>query len=86
MTDTNKHNALNANRHWALKLSALFREETESSMERDDLQFNAYLIMTIRDPKKRGIVYNQTINQLNECNFIHQSIEVRQDIEVRNAE
>lgn len=85
MTDTNKHNALNANRHWALKLSALFREETESSMERDDLQFNAYLIMTIRDPKKRGIVYNQTMNQLNERNFIHQSIELRQDIEIESG-
>lgn len=86
MTDANKQKALGANRLWALRISALFREESENSIAREHLQFDAYLVMTIRDPKKRGIVYNQTINQLNECNFIHQSIEVRQDIEVRNAE
>lgn len=85
MTDTNKHNALNANRHWALKLSALFREESENCIAREDLQFDAYLIMTIKDPKKRGIVYNQTMNQLNERNFIHQSIELRQDIEIESG-
>lgn len=86
MTDTNKRNALNANRHWALKLSALFREESENSIARDDLQFEAYLVMTIRDPKNRGIVYNQAINQLNERNFVHQSIELRQDIEIGSGD
>ncbi len=85
MTETNKYSALTANRKWALKLSAVFREETENSMERDDLQFDAYLVMTIKDPQKRGVVYNQTINQLNERNFVHQSIELRQDIEIESG-
>ena len=85
MTETNKYSALTANRKWALKLNAVFREETENSMEHDDLQFDAYLVMTIKDLKKRGIVYNQTMNQLNERNFIHQSIELRQNIEIESG-
>ena len=85
MTETNKRNALAENRQWALRLKALYREESENSIAREDLQFDAYLIMTIRDPKKRGVVYNQTMNQLNERNFIHQSIELRQDIEIESG-
>jgi hypothetical protein len=86
MTDGNMRNALAENRHWALKLKALYREETETSIARDDLQFDAVLIMTIRDPRKRGIVYNQTMQQLDQRNFVHQSIELRQDIEVGSGE
>lgn len=86
MTDGNLRNALAENRHWALKLKALYREETETSIARDDLQFDAVLIMTIRDPRKRGIVYNQTMQQLDQRNFVHQSIELRQDIEVGSGE
>ena len=85
MTDASKRDALSANRQWALKLIPGFRVEAENSIARDDLQFDAYLIMTIRDTRERGIAYNQAIRQLDNRNFIHQNIEVRQDIDIDNA-
>jgi hypothetical protein len=32
--------------------------------------------MTIKDPKKRGIVYNEVTNLLAQYNFIHENIRV----------
>ena len=86
MTDANKRKVLNSNRYWALKMKANFREEAVNSVAPDDLQFDAYMVMTIRDPKERGVVYDQTVNQLNARNFTHYSVEVRQDIEIGSGE
>lgn len=86
MTDANKQKVLDSNRHWALKLKANFREEVVNKVAPDDLQFDAYMVMTIRDPKRRGVVYDQTMNQLNTRNFTHYSVDVRQDIEIGSGE
>lgn len=81
-----RNELLASHRHWALKLIPEFREETQSSLVSEDLTIDAYLIMTIRDPKRKGIVYDQAIAQLEAKNFVHHNIVIRQDIEVENEE
>ena len=86
MTNQNKINLLASHRQWALKLRPLFREEAEGSMAADKLKIDAYLVMTIRDPKHKGVVYNQAIAQLDAKNFVHHNIVIHQDIGVDSVE
>jgi hypothetical protein len=41
-----------------------------------DINQEFVMIMTIKDPKKRGIVYNEVTNLLTQYNFIHENIRV----------
>jgi len=84
MKETDKTKFLNKNRQWALKLSSIFREETIQSLESEELTFKAFVVMTIRDTKKKGLLYNQAIQQLSARNFHHQSINVQQNLFVES--
>lgn len=79
-----RNDLLSGTRQWALRLIPEFREETQSSHAAGDLTFEAYLIMTIRDPKQKGVVYNQALEQLEAKNFVHHNLVIRQDVEVEN--
>ena len=86
MTNQKKEDLLASHRQWALKLRPLFREEAETTMATDELRIEAYLVMTIRDPKRKGIVYDQAMAQLDAKNFVHHNIVIRQDVEVESEE
>lgn len=86
MRPASREELLASHRQWALKLIPEFREETQSSLASGDLTIEAYLIMTIRDPKQKGIVYNQAMAQLEAKNFVHDNIVIRQDVEIEAEE
>jgi len=44
----------------------------------------AVVIITIKDPKRTGIVYNACLQALDEHNFAHSDIVIRQNINVVN--
>lgn len=82
MTKGNKDKYLSSNRRWIIKIGSHFREAAikTSLLDGTELKQKAVLVVTIRDPKEKGVAYNECIAQLNSKNFIHGNLSVHQDI------
>ena len=67
---------------WALTMKALTRDAAHFELHKDGLchSIRATVIITIRDPEKRHFVYNESIRLLNQYNFQHSGIQVRNDL------
>ncbi len=44
----------------------------------------AVVVITIRDPREQGVLYDKCIQALEEHNFVHSDIAIRQNINVAN--
>lgn len=68
-----------------MKLTTLYRDATEAECSLDGVldEVHAVVIVTIRDPKKRGVVYDECMQLLEQRNFEHSSIIVENKIDVR---
>lgn len=86
MTPANKKQQLQKNKKWALKMKALYRDSAETSFNIDGeiLEQRAVLLITIRDPYKKGVVYNECMNQLELYNFPHNNLVLREHIHITN--
>jgi hypothetical protein len=84
ITPKNKDKFLKSNRKWALKLKSLYRDASEVSRGMDgiSLEQKVVLIITIKDPMKKGVVYNECMQQLR--SFVHNDLILHQHVHVDN--
>lgn len=86
MRPAQRNACLGADRKWCLGIEATYRDATAA----DKLaganvgSVEAFVIITIKDPMHRGAVYNECLQALEENNFAHSDIVVRQNINVVN--
>ena len=70
-------------------MKALYRDSLMTSKGLDpsvSLEQKAILIVTIRDPQKKGIAYNECIQQLRSRNFSYNNLQLTQKLRVNNEE
>ncbi|MEY3501608.1 MAG: hypothetical protein RL308_3281, partial [Bacteroidota bacterium] len=80
-TDRNKEKFLKGPKNWYLKLKGLYRDFTESKCELQNItpsqEFT--LIITIKDTKKRGNIYNEVTQMLDSFSFVHSNVKIREE-------
>lgn len=89
MTNGKKEDILTSGKRWALKMKALYRDSLMTSKGLDpsvSLEQKAILIVTIRDSQKKGVAYNECIQQLRNRNFSHNNLQLTQKLQVNNEE
>ena len=86
MTPKQKEKCLKAGRRWGMSIKASYRDSTMMDKETGVVTENvkAVVILTLRDTEHNGIVYNQCMRQLEERNFAHNNVAVRQRVNVEN--
>ena len=86
MTPKNKKKALLKGRKWAIKLEGLYRRAAEILRDADgiDISQKIVLIVTIKDPEKRGVIYNECKTLLGIRGYVHNDIEIRNTMHVDN--
>lgn len=84
MTNANRRKALGSNRKWALKLNGLYRDTAEQSLIRDGevLSQEVIVVITIKDPLRRGTTYSECLRLLEERGYVHNDISVNNDITI----
>lgn len=84
-TPANKEHFLKAPKNWYLKLEGLYRHYTEAKAESQNFipSQDFCCIITIKDTRKRGNIYNEVTQLLNNFSFIHGNVKIRQEVEVR---
>ena len=84
-TPTNKEKYLKSPKNWYLKLKGLFRHQTEARCEMQNITPSQEfcLIITIKDTKKRGNIYNEATQLLNRFGFIHSNVKVNEEVRIR---
>lgn len=84
-TPANKEHFLKGPKNWYLKLEGLFRHYTEAKAEAQNFTPSQEFccIITIKDTKKRGNIYNEVTQLLNNFSFIHGNVKIRQEVEIR---
>ena len=85
MTKTNIEKHLTAPKNWYLRVDGVYRENTErAAIETGiDLKNRFCLAITIRDPIRENKVYNSVAQLLTQRNFLHNQLEIRQDVRLR---
>ena len=86
MTPAEKEKCLKSDRHWGMSIKTSYRDTTRADKEAGVTagDVKAVVILTIRDPQRRGITYDRCMAQLNARNFAHNDIAVRQNVNVVN--
>ena len=84
-TPTKKEKHLKAPKKWALRLKGLYRDfaETRAGIDGELLYQDFCLLITIRDPQNEKLIYNEVTQLLENRNFIHNDIQLRDNIQVR---
>ncbi|HRF24675.1 MAG TPA: hypothetical protein PLR98_10945, partial [Chitinophagaceae bacterium] len=84
-TDSNKEKYLKAPKNWYLKLEGLFRHFTEVKCEMQKIvpSQEFCLMITIKDTKKKGNIYNEVTQLLNNFSFIHSNVKIKEEVRVR---
>lgn len=79
-----KKGNLDKDRKWCIQLIALYRDSVEADLNIDGNidSIKATVIVTIKDTKHRGIVYDECMRLLELRNFEHNNVIVRQQIDV----
>lgn len=82
LTDANRLHYLAADKKWYLYIRGLFRDhlERKAMLDSVELSQDICLILTIRDPSKKGNVYDEVTQKLDEYNFWHSNIKIANDI------
>lgn len=84
LTDQKKIDYLSANKKWFLFLQGVYRDHIErlSQLNSYPLSQEFCLIITIRDPEQKQLVYDEVTNRLDEYNFWHSNIKVATDVNI----
>lgn len=87
LTEASKENYLRAPKQWYMKLVGLFRFYTEKRFEAmNKVPSQEFcLLVTIRDKRKKGTVYNEVTQLLENFGFIHNNIKVKDEVRIRTA-
>lgn len=85
ITPANKDKYLKAPKKWGLRLSGLFRDFsiTRAALGDRTLYQDFSLVITIKDPNGEKQVYNEVTQLLNNRNFIHNDIKLRDNVRER---
>jgi hypothetical protein len=85
LTDGNKEKYLKPPKSWYLKLEGLFRHFTESKCEAQKIvpRQEFCLLVTIRDTKKRGNIYTEVTQLLDNFSFVHSNIKIKEEVRLR---
>ncbi|WP_439490221.1 S8 family peptidase [Algoriphagus sp.] len=85
LTEGSKENYLKAPKQWYMKIIGLFRFYTEKKFEAvNKVPSQEFcLLVTIRDKRKRGTVYNEVTQLLENFGFIHNNIKVKEEVRIR---
>lgn len=88
MTPANKNTALKGDRHWCVKIKALYRDATDAEREEYGIEeiVKTTILITIRDTKHKGLIYNECMQLLEQRNFEHNNIAVQQHLEINNRD
>ncbi len=72
---------------WVLKVKAITRDATADAFANlgEINEIKATIIITIRDPKCKGVVYNEAIRLLDQRNFEHTDVIVRNEIRIEGG-
>ena len=86
MIPSEKEKCLRTGRHWGMSIKATYRDATRADKEAGQNvgDVKAVVILTIRDPQRRGITYDRCMAQLSARNFTHNDITVRQNLNIVN--
>lgn len=84
MTPAEREKWLPANRKWYLKIEGLYRDFIEKDAAKKDYQLSQEfcMVITIRDPLGIAPVYDEVTQQLNQENFIHHDVRVRNTVRI----
>jgi len=84
-TPSNREKFLKAPKNWYLKIEGLFRHFTEVKCEIEDRtpSQDFCLAITIRDTKKKGNIYNEVTQLLDNFSFIHSNVKVKEEVRIR---
>lgn len=84
-THANKEKYLKGPKSWYLKLEGLFRHFTEAKCETQKVTPSQEfcLIVTIKDTKKKGNIYNEVTQLLDNFSFIHSNVKVKEEVRLR---
>lgn len=86
MTPAERVSCLGADRKWCLCMEATYKDATATD-KRAGLNVGnveAVVVITIRDPRGQDVLYDECIRALEDHNFVHSDIAVRQNINVIN--
>ena len=86
MKEAPKRKALGSTRKWALKLIGLYRDAAEMALLRDGeiLSQDVVVVVTITDPMHKGSVYSECLELLEQRGYVHNDINVHNNIEIAN--
>ena len=78
-----KDNLINK-RRWAMVIKSYTRDATTLELHEDGIvnDIRATIIITIRDPHNKGVVYNEGIRLLNAYNFEHTNIGINYELQI----
>lgn len=84
-TNANKEKYLKAPKNWYLKLEGLFRHftETKSELQKITPSQEFCLIVTIKDTKKKGNIYNEVTQLLDNFSFVHSNVKIKEEVRIR---
>lgn len=84
-TPANKEKYLKAPKNWYLKLEGLFRHFTETKCDAQKITPSQEfcLIITIKDTKRQGNIYNEVTQLLDTFSFVHSNVKIKEEIRVR---
>ncbi len=82
LTPANKEKLLKAPKKWGLRLTGHYRDfaETRAGLDGQQLFQDFCLIITIKDTRNEKMVYNEVSQLLETRNFIHNDIQLRENI------
>ena len=84
-TEGNKEKYLKAPKNWYLKVEGLYRHFMEEKCELEDRtpSQDFCLIITIKDTKKKGNIYNEVTQLLDNFSFIHSNVKIKEEVRIR---
>jgi len=84
-TDSNKEKFLKSPKNWYLKVEGLYRHFTEEKCELEDRTptQDFCLVITIKDSKKKGYIYNEVTQLLDNFSFIHSNVKIKEEVRIR---
>lgn len=84
LREGNKKNFLAKDRLWFLKLEAAYRNNYENKIkDSKDISQEFALIVTIKDTRAKGKVYEEVTGLLKKFNFIHENIKVDERVIIK---
>lgn len=77
-------NKIQEQQKWAMVIRSLTRDASTLELHEDGVvnEISATIIVTIRDPKNKGVVYSEGIRLLNSRNFEHSDIRINNEIQL----